>query len=107
MSTNTVSPLHTNFKVANFQRLERAPVYQLLYYTFQGINIVRLKLFYSLRLFFMYYLCGQDYKSDSWVPRLTCWIYEQIGLYKLTLGIHSYVKHLFHHRLSSRTRGGS
>ena len=83
------------------------PTFVLYYCTFQGINIVRLKLFYSLHLFFMYYLCEQYYKSESWVPRLTCWIYEQIGLYKLTLGTHSYVKHLFHHRLSSRTGGDS
>ena len=31
----TLSPLHTNFQVANFQRCKHAPVCQLLYCTFQ------------------------------------------------------------------------
>ena len=84
---STVSPLHTNLQVVNFQRGKRAcqPLYAscctvLLY--FSRYCTVRLKMFiFCVCFLWTYYLCEKYYKpitvwyniADciSWVPRLT------------------------------------
>ena len=78
----TVSPLHTNLQVVNFQRCQQVPVWQLSYCTTILFNALYLKIKTFIFCFFlMYYLCEKYYKPItvqcyiahcvSWVPRLT------------------------------------
>ena len=92
---NTVSPLHENLQVLNFQRCERAPVCQLLYCTTVLFKVLYCKI-KNIFLFFMYYLFEkyhkpitvQYYRADyvNWVPRLTLLDLRTNWTYKRALG---------------------
>ena len=86
---STVSPLHTNLQVVNFQRGKRAcqPLYAscctvLLY--FSRYCTVRLKMFiFCVCFLWTYYLCEKYYKPITvqyYIADCVCWTYKQTGL---------------------------